>query len=78
MCITILCVPLQYQNKQTMKTLEITAFKRTMKVNIEVSENGVFIQTILDSNKRSSFYSSVSEALDNCTIVPVLEYLKTI
>ena len=61
-----------------MKTLEVKIFSRIMKVNINIDNNGVIVTTYLDNNRRSSYYGSVEEAINGCTIKAVAQYLKTI
>ena len=61
-----------------MTTLEIKIFSKVMTVNISIDNNQVFITTNLEGNKRSVYYGSISEAINNTTIKPVAEYLKTV
>ena len=61
-----------------MTTLEIKIFSKVMTVNISIDNNQVFITTNLEGNKRSVYYGSIAEAINNTTIKPVAEYLKTV
>jgi hypothetical protein len=61
-----------------MTTLEIKIFSKVMTVNINIDNNQVFITTNLEGNKRSVYYGSIAEAINNTTIKPVAEYLKTV
>lgn len=61
-----------------MKTLEITIGKRTLKATITVLTACVIINTEFDGFKRTSSYHSVEQAIENTTIVPVKEYLKSL
>ncbi len=61
-----------------MTTLEIKIFSKVMTVKINIDNNQVFITTNLEGNKRTVYYGSIAEAINNTTIKPVAEYLKTV
>jgi|LakMenE18May11ns_1017448.scaffolds.fasta_scaffold9925415_6 hypothetical protein len=49
-----------------------------IQVEVEVSEGNVFIRVTTDIDKRSYFYETISEAIQNTCIVPVQKYLLSI
>jgi hypothetical protein len=69
---------LNNQTHRKMTTLEIKMFGRIMTVNINIDNNQVFITTNLEGKKMYFSYGSIAEAINNTTIKPVAEYLKSI
>jgi hypothetical protein len=49
-----------------------------IQVEVEVLEGNVFIRVTTDIDKRSYFYETISEAIQNTCIVPVQKYLLSI
>jgi hypothetical protein len=49
-----------------------------LQVVVEISEGNVFVQTITSYDKRSYFYNTVNEAIQNTCIVPLQKYLLSI
>lgn len=62
----------------TMTTLEIKTNGRILKATINILSACVIISTDFDGFKRTASYSSIEEAINNTTIVPVKEYLKSL
>jgi hypothetical protein len=61
-----------------MKTIEIKAGKRTLKATITLLTACVIINTEFDGFKKSYSYETISQAIENTTLIPVKEYLKTL
>ena len=49
-----------------------------IQVEVEVSEGNVFIRVTTDIDKRSYFYETISEAIQNTSIIPAQQYLLSI
>ena len=49
-----------------------------MTVNITIENNQVFITKNLEGKKTYTSYNSIAEAIQNTTINPIAEYLKTV
>lgn len=61
-----------------MKNLIVKLQNRNLNIQIEVTEFGVYVNTDFDGRKRNSSYSNIDEAINNTTLVPVKNYLKTL
>ncbi len=61
-----------------MKTLEITIGKRKLKATVTLLTACIIINTEFDGFKKSYSYNTIDQAIENTTLVPVREYLKTL
>ncbi len=61
-----------------MKTLNINLNGRNLIAKIEVLTMGVFINTEFDGRKRATSYNSIEEAIQNTTLIPVKNFLKSL
>ena len=51
---------------------------RDLNIKVEITEVAVYVTTLFDGRKRTTSFSSVNNALQNSTFVPVKNYLKSL
>ena len=59
-------------------TIEVKTLGRVMTILIAFYESGLSISTVLDGRKRTHHYESVESALLETSLVPAIEYLKSL